>query len=82
MTGPRPRRPRPSDDRPDGPKQPEGSEPGQYLGIRRPPDYVIVVAASPWVKERFPAARANLWDALQAGRAAKHDPEPDREAEP
>jgi len=82
VTGTRPRRPRPSDDRPDGPKQPEGSEPGQYLGSRRPPDYVIVVAASPWVKERYPAARANLWDALQAGKDADRDPEPDIEAEP
>ena len=81
MTGPRPRRPRPSDDRPDGAK-PEGSEPGQYLGSRRPPDYVIVVAASPWVKERYPAARANLWDALQTGKDADPDPEPDLEAEP
>ena len=72
MTGPRPRRPRPSDDRPDA--KPEGREPGQYLGSRRPPDYVIVVAASPWVKERYPAARANLWDALQVGKDAKHEP--------
>jgi len=81
VTGLKPRRPRPSDDRPDGAK-PEGSGPGQYLGSRRPPDYVIVVAASPWVKERYPAARANLWDALQAGKDADPDPRPDLEAEP
>jgi hypothetical protein len=47
---------------------------------RRPPDYVIVVAATQWVKDRFPAAAANLDDALRAGR--HHDPEPDLEAEP
>jgi len=49
---------------------------------RRPPDYVIVVAASPWLKERYPAARANLWDALQVGKDQHRDPEPDLEAEP
>ena len=62
-------------------KQPEDSEPTRPPG-RRPPDYVIVVAASPWVKERSPAARANLWDALQAGKDRNRDPEPDLEAEP
>ena len=82
MTGARPRRHRPADERPDGPEQQKDSEPGRYLGSRRPPDYVIVVAASPWVKERYPAARFNLWDALQAGKDPNRDPEPDREAEP
>jgi len=82
VTGTRPRRPRPSDERPDGPEQQEDSAPGQYPGSRRPPDYVIVVAASPWVKERYPAARANLWDALQVGKDADRDLEPDLEAEP
>ena len=81
MTGTRPRR-RPSAERSDDDKHPEGSEPSHYLGSRRPPEYVIVVAASPWVKERYPAARANLWDALQTGKSADRDPEPDREAEP
>ena len=32
-------------------RQPDDSEPG-----RRPPDYVIVVAASDWIKDRYPAA--------------------------
>ena len=82
MTGTRPRRPRPSAEPPDSANQQQDSEPGQYLGSRRPPDYVIVVAASPWMKERYPAARANLWDALQTGKDADPDPEPDREAEP
>jgi hypothetical protein len=82
VTGARPRRPRPSDERPDGSNQQKDSEPGQYLGSRRPPDYVIVVAASPWVKERYPAARANLWDALHTGKDRHPDPEPDLEAEP
>ena len=49
---------------------------------RRPPDYVIVIAASPWVKERFPEAGANLWDALHTGEDHDRDPEPDLEAEP
>jgi hypothetical protein len=43
---------------------------------------VIVVSASDWVKEHFPAAGANLWDALPAGQGRHRDPEPDLEAEP
>jgi hypothetical protein len=81
VTGTGPRRHRPSGEPPHAAKQQEDSENTQHLGSRRPPDYVIV-AASPWVKERFPAARANLWDALQAGKDADRDPEPDRKAEP
>jgi hypothetical protein len=48
----------------------------------RPPEYVIVVCASDWVKEHFPRAGANLWDALQTGKDHQHQPEPDLEAEP
>jgi hypothetical protein len=77
VTGTGPRRDRPSAERPDDAMQQKDAEPGQYLGSRRPPEYVIVVAASPWVKERFPSARANLWDALQAGKDVNRDPEPD-----
>ena len=62
-------------------KKQKNSEPNGPPG-RRPPDYVILVAASPWVKERYPAARANLWDALQTGKHQHCDPEPDLEAEP
>jgi hypothetical protein len=67
----------------DGVKKQKDSEPNGPPG-RRPLDYVIVVAASPWVKERYPAARVNLWDALQAGKDQHRDPEPepDLEAEP
>jgi len=53
-------------------KQPKDSESSAASG-RRPPEYVIV-AASPWVKERCPAARANLWDALQVGKDQHRDP--------
>jgi hypothetical protein len=60
-------------------KKQKDNEPNGPPG-RRPPDYVIVVAASPWVKERYPAARDNLWDALQTGK--DREPEPDLEAEP
>jgi hypothetical protein len=50
---------------------------------RRPPDYVIVVAASQWAKDHFPAAAvANLDDALRTGHDRPRDPEPDLEAEP
>jgi hypothetical protein len=48
----------------------------------RPPDYVIVVAASDWVKDRSPSAGTILWDALQTGKDRRRDPEPDLEAEP
>ena len=48
----------------------------------RPPEYVVVVSASDWVKEHFPSAGANLWDALHAGKDRHHNPEPDLEAEP
>jgi hypothetical protein len=43
---------------------------------------VVVVSASDWVKEHFPAAGADLWDALHAGQDRRRDPEPDLEAEP
>ena len=62
-------------------RPPDDSKPS-----RRPPDYVIVVAASDWLKERFPAAAESLTDALQAGqdrhREPEPEPEPDLEAEP
>ena len=66
----------------DAMKQPEESEPRRAPGGRRPPEYVIVVSASDWVKEHFPAAGANLWDALHTGQDRHRDPEPDLEAEP
>ena len=58
---------RPSDD----------SEPG-----RRPPDYVIVVAASDWITDRYPTAAASLAHAPQPDHDRRRDPEPDLEAEP
>jgi hypothetical protein len=57
-------------------RQPDDSEPG-----RRPPDYVIVVAASDWSKDRYPAA-ASLTQALQADQNRHREPDPDLEAEP
>ena len=57
-------------------RHPDDGEPS-----RRPPDYVIVVAASDWIKDRYPAA-ASLADALQAGKDHHREPEPDLEAEP
>jgi hypothetical protein len=57
-------------------RQPDDHEPG-----RRPPDYVIVVAASDWLKDRHPVA-PSLTDALHGGKGRHHDPEPDLEAEP
>ncbi len=58
-------------------RPPGDSEPG-----RRPPDYVIVVAASDWLQDRDPAAAASLTQALQVGQDRYHDSEPDLEAEP
>ena len=63
-------------------KQPEDDNSRRTSGSRRPPEYAVVLAASDWVKEHFPAAGANLWDALHTGRDRHRDPEPDLEAEP
>jgi hypothetical protein len=49
---------------------------------RRRPDYVIVVAASDWLKDRYPDAAASLTQALEAGQDRHRAPEPDLEAEP
>ena len=56
---------------------PDDSEPGC-----RPPDYVIVVAASDWITDRYPAATASLDYVLQTSHDRHRDPEPDLEAEP
>ena len=56
-------------------RPPDDSEPG-----RRPPDYVIVVAASDWITDRYPAAAASLTQALKPGDDRRRDP--DLEAEP
>jgi hypothetical protein len=61
-------------------KGPEDGDSRRVSGGRRPPEYWVVLAASDWVKEHFPAAAANLSDALRAGHDP--DPEPDLEAEP
>ena len=63
-------------------KQPDDRDSRNPSGDRRPPDYVIVVSASDWVKDHFPAAGANLWDALHPSTDSHRDPEPDLEAEP
>ena len=66
-------------------KRRKDSEPSRVPGTRLP-EYVIVVAAADWVKERHPENRFNLMDALNAGKDAQpepqRDPEPDLEAEP
>jgi hypothetical protein len=63
-------------------KPPEESEPRSAPGGRRPPEYAVVISASDWVKEHYPAAGVNLVDALRAGQDRDPDPEPDLEAEP
>ena len=60
----------------------QDNDPGQTSGGGRPPEYVVVLAASDWVKEHFPAAGANLLGTLQAGNDRRRNPEPDLEAEP
>jgi len=61
-------------------KQPEEPDSRRVPGSRRPPEYAVVISASDWVKEHYPAAGANLVDALRAGAGRDH--EPDLEAEP
>ena len=82
MTGTEQRQDRLPDNRSDGIKQHQDGEPGPRPASRRPPEYVVVISASDWVKEHFPAAGANLWDALHTGHDRHRDPEPDLEAEP
>jgi hypothetical protein len=69
----------------DAMKRRKDSEPSRVPGTR-PPEYVIVVAAADWVKDRYPDSRFNLTDALNAGKDPEPepgpDPEPDLEAEP
>jgi hypothetical protein len=50
----------------------------------RAPEYVVIVAAADWVKERWPENRFNLWDALNKSKDPETFPEPeaDLEAEP
>jgi len=43
---------------------------------------VIVVAASDWITDRYPAAAPSLTQALELGQNRNRDPEPDLEAEP
>jgi hypothetical protein len=43
-------------------KPPEESDCRSAPGGRRPPEYAVVISASDWVKEHFPAAGANLLD--------------------
>ena len=57
-------------------KRRKDSEPSRVPGTR-PPEYVIVVAASDWSKERYPDSRFNLWDALHAGKDPDPEPQPD-----
>jgi hypothetical protein len=57
------------------------NEPSRTPGTR-PSFYVIVVAASEWSKEHYPADRFNLWDALRTGKDPDHAPEPNLEAAP
>jgi hypothetical protein len=82
VTGTEQRQDRSPDNRPDGIKQHQDSEPGPRPVSSRPPEYVVVISASAWVKEHFPSAGANLWDALHTSHDRHHDPEPDLEAEP
>ena len=71
-----------SDQAPDGAgmKQKEDSTPSRPPG-RRPPDYVIVISFSDWLKDRFPGAATCLSQALQTGQGRHREPEPDLEAE-
>jgi hypothetical protein len=74
----------PTDLAPPDSEWPEWPDPALplFTPSQRPPSYVLVLAVSPWYKERYPDKAANLWDALQVGKERHLDPEPDLEAEP
>ena len=63
-------------------KQPEQTDSRDAPGGGRPLDYAVVISASDWVKEHFPAMGGNLWDAVHTEKGRHRDPEPDLEAEP
>jgi len=56
-------------------RQPDDSDPS-----RRPPDYVIVVAASDWLQDRYPADATSLTQVLQVGQNRHREPETELEA--
>ena len=56
-------------------KQPKASEPSGARG-RRPPDYVIVVSASDWLKDRFPKPRPSCPRPCRPARSATANPSP------
>jgi hypothetical protein len=62
-------------------KRQKGSQRSPAPGTR-PPEYVIIVAASDWAKEHDPRNKYNLWDALHVGQDPHPDPEPDLEPSP
>lgn len=63
-------------------KQPKNTEASGVTGSRRPPDYVIVVAVSPWAREHFPDGPRSIDEVSRASSQQPHEPEADLEAEP
>jgi hypothetical protein len=57
-------------------KQPHDGDSGLPPGDRRPPDYVIVVSASDWIKEHFPAAGADPGTPRTPAKTAAATPSP------
>ena len=56
-------------------KRRKDSEPSRVPGTR-PPEYVIVVAAADWVKERYPDSRFNLWTPYTPEKTLNPNPGP------
>jgi hypothetical protein len=52
------------------------NEPGRALGSRRPPDYVVVVAASDWVNDRSRVPGPTSGTPCKPARTATANPNP------
>jgi hypothetical protein len=63
-------------------KPPEESEPRSAPGGRRPPEYVVVVSASDWVKEHSPPPEPTSGTPCTPAKTVTATPNPTHDAHP